>query len=117
MDEDEAVEIELSIVRKIPDDLRGSRFSDDFVIQHRRNSFTMSFFEIVLPIVVESSRDETIEQYKKLEHIEALCVGRITVTPFQLKRIAEAIISNIDSYERKFGLIEDDRRIEDEQED
>lgn len=102
------VEIELRIVRTIPDELKGSRFSDDFIIQHRQNSFTLSFFEVVIPIVAETSREDAVEQFKQLDHIEAHCVGRITVSPNQLKRMAQAIQNNIAHYERKFGPIEDE---------
>jgi hypothetical protein len=104
---DEAIEVQIPITRIIPEALMTSRFSDDFIIQHRKGHFTLSFFELILPIVLEDTRESTIEAYKQIEHVDSHCVMRVTVSPIQLRRIQKAINTNLETYEHKYGPIED----------
>ena len=102
----EAKAVSLSINRVIPKELKGSKFANDVVIQHAQGSFTISFFEILIPIILEKDEEKRNKIIKELKEIEAHCVARVTLSPNQLLKMLDAIQENIIRYETQFGPIE-----------
>lgn len=82
-----------------PDDLK-SYFSDNFTVQHQKDHFILSFFEVLHPIIVGTEEDQ-ISQINDMKKVDAKCVARILITPGKLKDIIKALNENYSKFEGK----------------
>jgi hypothetical protein len=98
------------VKRVYPDDLE-TRFVNSIVVQHEREHFILSFYEVFLPIIVGDSEEEKKALFDALEYVEAKCAARLVITPGKMRGILVAMAENLRRYEEKvaaFGFEEEE---------
>jgi hypothetical protein len=75
-----------------------SRFSNHVVVQHDKETFTLSFFEIQKPILM-GSPEEISKRIDTIKSIPAVLISRITLLPEHFKKVISAMKDNLDHFE------------------
>lgn len=88
----------LKIKRHFPEDLK-TYFVSNIAIQHDPTAFFISFFEILPPLVVGDTEEETKRMLTSLDHVDATCVSRIILTPDKMREFLAAMRENYQKYE------------------
>jgi hypothetical protein len=94
------------INREIPVDLE-THFADDLIVQHRAEFFTLTFSEILYPILLGDDDEETQRNLESVEAVTAKPVARIVVTPRMMRKIIEAMTENLEEYERTMVVLKE----------
>jgi len=94
--------VSLKINYQIPEDIE-THFSDSFVIQHQKDHFILTFYEIIQQPIL-GTEDERLEQLKKTKQLDAKCIARIIVTPQKIEDIARVLNENIEKFKKKLEL-------------
>lgn len=92
-------EIKLPIEWCYPDDLI-TRYSNNIVVQHTKNEFILSFFE-VRPPVIFGELEHVQQELDKMASIRAECIARIVVSPEQIANFIKALQDNFDKYKSR----------------
>ena len=79
-----------------PSDLK-SYFSDNFIVQHQKDHFVLSFFEVIQPAIL-GTLEERKAQVQKIKQVDAKCIARILVTPEKMKDIVNVMNENYNNY-------------------
>ncbi len=77
----------LRVQHRIPDNV-GLTYSDNFIVQHTENEFTISFSQIEQPFAF------TEEEYAQLSTVKAEVVARIVISPLKMRELIKALIDN-----------------------
>ncbi len=77
-----------------------SYFSDNFAVQHQKDHFILSFYEVMHPVIL-GTEEERISQIKNMKEIDATCISRILVTPEKLKDIIKVLNENLATFEAR----------------
>lgn len=70
----------------VPKEMIGGAYANNLMVQHSREEFIMDFMMIVPPAGTITSR--------------------VITSPGQMKRVAAALMENIEKYEKKYGAIQ-----------
>ena len=84
----------LAIEYYVPKEL-ASIYSDGASILHTENEFILSFFQTEYPPGIP------VELMAEIDKISSKCVARILMSPFQMRRLVEALQVNLGKYEAK----------------
>lgn len=87
---------EVPIRFRIPDDIQ-TLFVQNVVIQHAAEEFTLSFFHVTQPILLNPGDADA------LEVVESTCVSRIVMTPSAFKTTLDAAFQNWENYARRYN--------------
>ncbi len=79
-----------------------TRYANNVVIQHSKNEFVISFFEILPPLLLGSPQ-EVQAQLQQMRTIHAECVARIVMSPESAQNFARALQQNLINYQSMFG--------------
>ncbi len=79
-----------------PEDLM-SRYATNFVAQHTLYEFTLSFFEVLAPVLL-GSPEENRKQLAGLENVPAKCVARIILSPNGMLELIGVLQRNYQMY-------------------
>lgn len=91
--EDERKAKELAIRYVFPADVK-TRYANHAVVQHTSaGEFFLSFFEIVHPLLV-GEPEEIEKQSSEIGAIDAVCVGRIVISPEQAENFLSVMSTN-----------------------
>ena len=82
-----------------PEDVKG-RVATNIVVQHTKDSFIVSFFEEMGPVIV-GTPEERAALSAKVETIEARCVARIRMTPEKARDFVRALSENLSIFDTK----------------
>lgn len=74
-----------------------SRYATNFVAQHTRNEFTLSFFEVFSPILL-GSPEENRKRLADLGAVPAKCVARIILSAEGMKELIDVLQRNYQGY-------------------
>lgn len=75
-----------------------SRYANNVVVQHGRNEFIISFFEILPPLILGSD-EEKKAQLEKISSVQAECVARIILSPEQVEEIIRVLQDTLEKYQ------------------
>jgi hypothetical protein len=92
---------QLRLEFKFPDDLQ-TRFATTVIIQPQPDYFTISFFEVLYPLIIGQSPEEIKKVVDSLSKAEARCVAKITLTPQLMREFAKLIETNLNNYDLAF---------------
>jgi len=93
--EQAAMMVKLPIKRRIPEYVL-KLSADDLVAQHDRD-FILSFFQYDIPIIIGTPQEREAA-LKQLDHIEAICVARLVISPPKMKRFIEVLQEHYRKY-------------------
>lgn len=93
---------ELRIERIISEKVKNSRFVNDLVVQPQQEYFTLSFFEVLQPLILGDTEEELREAMENVDKVEASCVVRLTVTPYILRQFIETMSASLQEYEAAY---------------
>lgn len=82
----------------IPESI-SSRFATEMLVQHTDQEFVLSFFETVPPAFFGSPAEQ-LEQARKMDAVETVCVARIVISAKRMPGFAKAIEKGIERYQR-----------------
>jgi hypothetical protein len=88
---------EIKLKRIIPSDLK-SNFVESFVVQHTKDHFILSFFEVWPPVIIGTPEVQK-KELEALNEVEAKCIARIVVTPERMKAFARIVQQNLKAFE------------------
>jgi hypothetical protein len=94
---------ELKIERIIPEEVKTSRFVNDLVIQHQHEYFTLSFFEIMQPLILGETEEELAKALDDVEKVEANCIIRLTLPPHILRQFIDTMNASLQTYEATYS--------------
>lgn len=94
---DNSSEVKIPIERIIPDSL-SSKFSNNVVVQFQDDSFIISFFEVIPPMVISDSETERKKILESIKSVKAECVARIIVTPQKMEEIIAVMSQNLQNF-------------------
>lgn len=89
---------EIPIIRTNPTNLK-PEYMNDFIVGHTANEFFLTCS------MIEPPQTFSEQELKELSSIEAIAIAKFVVTPEYAVRIRNALTTNIDKYEAKFGHI------------
>lgn len=92
---------EMSINWFVSDQIK-TQYANNVVIQHSKNEFVFSFFEILPPMLLGSPQ-EVQSQLQQMRTAHAECVARIVLTPESAENFARALQQNLANYQTRFG--------------
>jgi hypothetical protein len=69
-------------------------FSDGAFVFGTGNEFIISFYQTQVPALTD-------ELKTKIKAVRSKCVARVVVTPFQMRRLVNALQSNLEKYDAK----------------
>ncbi|GEM_PF-532495 len=84
-----------------------TKVPNHFVIQHDEETFTLSFFEIRQPIIIDGTNAEKLAQLDALTEVDAKCVARLILTPNRMYNFIESMQENFKRFETKTSLFDD----------
>jgi hypothetical protein len=84
--------VKLPIVWNVPEGLP-LRYATNIVVQHTREEFVLSFFEIAPPLVVGPDEDRQ-RQLENLGQVRADCIARLVVSPTRYKEFLGVMNEN-----------------------
>lgn len=82
-----------------PDNLK-SNFVSNVIVQHQKDFFTLSFFEVWVPPILGNTEDEKKAELEKIDQVEANCVARLVVTPDKMRDFVKALHNNLENYDK-----------------
>lgn len=94
--------VSIKINYKIPEDIQ-THFSDNFVVQHQKDHFILTFYEMIQPPIL-GSEEERLEQLSKIQQLDAKCISRIVVTPQKIEEIIKVLTENLENYKNKLSI-------------
>jgi hypothetical protein len=80
---------------------RETVFANDIVIQHLADHFVVSFYQLMLPIIVGETLEDRQQAVERLTDVEAQCVARIVLTPESMQQLMEHSILNYNEWTQK----------------
>lgn len=89
------IEKKVGITRVNPENIKPI-FTNDFLVSHTEEEFFF-IFSILEPVQIV-----TEEELDKIKSVEAIARVKLVLTPDFTKRVSEAIIKNIEGYEKRF---------------
>ena len=89
---------QVKLERKYPPDLR-THFVTNIVVQHQPDFFTLLFYEVFPPPILGDTPEQRRTQLESLDHVDAICVARLIVTPEKMRDFAKVINDNVANYE------------------
>lgn len=90
-----------------------TKIPNHFVIQHDEETFTLSFFEIRQPIILEGTNAEKVAQLDALTEVDAKCVARLVLTPARMYNFVAAVQENFERFESRASIFDDAGELED----
>jgi len=96
----------VSVNHVYPESLE-TKVPNHFVIQHDEETFTLSFFEIRQPIILEGNNSEKLAQLEALTEVDAKCVARLVLTPSRMYNFIAAVQENFEKFESKTSFFDD----------
>ena len=84
-----AIKVEYYATDDVP-----SIYSDGSFVVHTENEFVISFYQTQFPPINEESA-------KELKELRSKCIVRIIVSPNQMRRLTEALATNLGKYDVK----------------
>ncbi|HSW56377.1 MAG TPA: DUF3467 domain-containing protein [Ignavibacteriaceae bacterium] len=91
--------VSIKINYQVPEDIE-SHFSDSFVVQHQKDHFILTFYQILQQPIL-GTEEERIEQLKNIKQLNAKCIARIIVTPQKIEDITRVLSENIEKFKKK----------------
>jgi hypothetical protein len=88
--------VKLPIEWHCPDNLI-SRYANNMVVQHIGQTFAISFFEALPPLIL-GAPEEQLAQLERLGSVRAECVARIIVDVSAMPRFIKALQENLDKF-------------------
>jgi hypothetical protein len=79
-----------------------SVYCDQLIIQNTFNEFTLSFFQLIQPVIIKP------EDLEKAETVDAQCVARIIVSPNKMGEFVDVINQNWQRFSEKQKLADQD---------
>lgn len=71
-----------------------SIYSDGTFVVHTENEFVISFYQTQFPPITD-------EGVKDLKEVRSRCIVRVIVSPSQMRRLTDALATNLGKYEAK----------------
>ena len=84
-----------------------TKVANHFIIQHNLEGFTLSFFEIRQPILLDGTKEERLAQLNELTEVDAKCVASLAITPSNMYEFMNAIQENFRNFERRASAFSD----------
>ena len=81
-----------------------TNFSNHMVVQHNEHEFCLTFFNILQPLLPTDDA-ERATAVKKLESVPAVPVARVAIPATRIKSFADALMKNVDKYEKLVGAL------------
>jgi hypothetical protein len=94
----------IRIERIHPENL-SSYFVSNLVVQHEKESFIMSFFEVWPPAIVGDTDEEKQAALDAIDHVDAKCVARLVVTPQRMREFVTIMSDNLSAYEAMMQIL------------
>lgn len=85
-----------------PDNL-STHFVSNVVVQHQKEFFTLSFFEVWVPPILGETVEEKMTEINEISHVDAKCVSRLVITPEKMREFLKILKENIDNYDKTFS--------------
>lgn len=95
--------VRLPLEWSVPDDLV-SRYATNMVVQHTKQEFTVSFFEVRMPIAL-GTPEEIKAALQRLAGVKAQCVARVIVAPEHMAEFIAVLQDNLKTYRASFGEV------------
>ncbi len=89
----------LDIRRNFPPDQKAI-YANNFVVQHEQSVFSLLFFEVVPPLLLEEG-EELKKKIESMTHIDANCVARIIMPASIMPQVMEALQENFQKHKAK----------------
>jgi hypothetical protein len=90
---------QVPIERFFPEGLT-SRFVNNVVVQHQNDSFIISFFEVIPPLILGDTEEERERILNSINSVKAECVARLIVSPQKMEEIIAAMSQNLQNYQK-----------------
>lgn len=74
--------------------------ANNFVIQHEQNEFVLTIGQLIPPILL-GSREERLEQAKRLSYVPVKIVAKIGLTRQRLVELISVLQTNLATYDEK----------------
>lgn len=82
-----------------------SRYGNNVLVQAGQSEFTISFFEMQLPILL-GSPEENKAKLKEMESIQAECVSKVIIPPRLVKGLIDALQIELDKFSSQESIQE-----------
>ena len=89
------VEKKVRIARVNPENIKPI-FANDFLVSHNEEEFFLTFS------IMEPLHFETEEDLANIETIEAVARVKLALTPNFIRRVSNALVTNIEGFDKKF---------------
>jgi len=70
-----------------------TRYATDMLVQQSEHEFTISFFELMKPVVLGTEAEKQ-KIFKELKFVRKECVARITIAPTRIEDFIKALQSS-----------------------
>jgi hypothetical protein len=100
MPDEEIPSKRIPIVLTYPPDLQ-THFVTYTLVQHEREDFIVSFFELWPPPILGETEEEKRQEFEKLTEVEAKCVARIVLSPGRMKTFIEDLSDNYNKWQQR----------------
>ncbi len=84
----------------VPDSILTARTTHITIQQSGPAEFIVAFFEQRLPTIT-GSLEEQVEQFKKIEKVDAVCVARLVLDYQRLVEFSDVFQATIDEFQQK----------------
>jgi len=95
--------IAIQINYKTPESLRVG-FANHLIVQHDENTFYLSFFEALPPVLV-GTEEERMQQLASLGPLPAYCVAKIAIPGDRMEKFVEVLAGNVQQRNSTIELI------------
>lgn len=88
-------------------------YATNFIVQHTRHEFIVSFFEAQPPVLLGTSEERQLE-LERVGAVPAYCVARITLSPARMRQLIDLMKGNYERYEQMIRASRDEENEDDE---
>ena len=83
-------------------------YATHFLVQHTKDDFTVTFFDIRPPVVMGAPKDKD-RQFAELEQVTAVPQARIVIPPSRMREFVQVAQDNLKTYSETIGKEGDDK--------